>query len=122
MPDKSQTREPDLEIEIVGEYGDTNDPVYNKLMTLVVNTIRDVHLVHARNGRLTTAQMERGEERMLLVFLHDVEVIEGDFDDAMVALLTEHAPLATWQIQYRPAGVVIQGFYLNTMPIEAISV
>lgn len=122
MPDKSQMLpEPELEIEIVGEYGDTTDPVYNKIVSLVIDTVRDVHLIHAQNGSMSTAQMERGAERMVLVFIHNLEVIEGDFDDAMIALLNERAPLMSWSVIYTKQGVVIQGRYLQDMPIESVT-
>lgn len=124
MPDKSQTPpEPVLEMEIVGELGDTSDPVYNGLIRVIVDTIRDVHLIHARDGRMSTAQLERGGERMVFAFIHDLEVIEGDFDDAMTALLNQRAPLTTWRISYdhQRMGVVIQGFYLRDMPAESIT-
>jgi hypothetical protein len=113
---------PELEMEIIGEFGDTDDPVFNKLVRLIVDTIKSVHLVHAQDGRLSTAQMERGNDRMTLVILHGLEVIEGDFFDAMGALLNSAAPLCAWNIRAIDDGVLIQSVYHYDMPIGSIEV
>jgi hypothetical protein len=56
---------------------------------------------------------------MVLLVIHGIEVLDGDFADATKALLISKAPLVNWTVHCDEL-VKIMGQYETNMPVSSV--